>query len=114
MQDFIVLLKFEYSFPCVVAKKTGTYDDPTVEIQELTTVIKQDITALNSAVLDLQLLSNSQNESGDITVDITSHSSTVIDNLKNRLMTTTKDFKDVLTLRTEVCLKLRYGSSFVI
>ncbi|KMZ56202.1 putative Syntaxin [Zostera marina] len=85
----------------LLAKKTGTYDDPTVEIQELTTVIKQDITALNSAVLDLQLLSNSQNESGDITVDITSHSSTVIDNLKNRLMTTTKDFKDVLTLRTE-------------
>lgn len=77
-----------------------------MEIQELTTVIKQDITALNSAVMDLQLLINSQNESGNVTVDTTSHSSKVVDNLKNRLMTATKDFKDVLTLRTEVCFKL--------
>lgn len=51
--------------------------------------------------MDLQLLSNSQNESGNVTVDTTSHSSKVFDNLKNRLMTATKDFKDVLTLRTE-------------
>ncbi|RRT54005.1 hypothetical protein BHE74_00048462 [Ensete ventricosum] len=35
--------------------KTSVFDDPAVEIQELTSVIKQDITALNSAVVDLQL-----------------------------------------------------------
>lgn len=93
--------KFEFSLHAV-AKKTGTYDDPIVEIQELTSVIKQDITALNSAVVDLQLLCNSQNESGNITVDTTSHSTTVVDNLKNRLMNATKEFKDVLTSRTEV------------
>lgn len=92
---------FDFSL-YAVAKKTGTYDDPIVEIQELTTVIKQDITALNSAVVDLQLLCNSQNESGNITVDTTSHSTTVVDNLKNRLMNATKEFKDVLTSRTEV------------
>ncbi|KMZ55995.1 putative Syntaxin [Zostera marina] len=92
----------------ILAKKTGTYDDPIVEIQELTTVIKQDITALNSAVVDLQLLCNSQNESGNITVDTTSHSTTVVDNLKNRLMNATKEFKDVLTSRTEK-LKVHEG-----
>lgn len=84
-----------------LAKRTSVFDDPTFEIQELTAVIKQDITALNSAVVDLQLLCNSQNESGNISSDTTSHSTTVVDNLKNRLMGTTKEFKEVLTMRTE-------------
>lgn len=80
------------------------FDDPTQEIQELTAVIKQDITALNSAVVDLQLLCNTQNDSGSISSDTTSHSTTVVDNLKNRLMSATKEFKEVLTMRTEVSL----------
>ncbi|XP_077209801.1 syntaxin-32-like [Tasmannia lanceolata] len=84
-----------------LAKRTSVFDDPTVEIQELTALIKQDITALNSAVVDLQLLCNSQNEGGNISSDTTSHSTTVVDNLKNRLMSATKEFKDVLTTRTE-------------
>lgn len=84
-----------------LAKRTSVFDDPTLEIQELTAVIKQDITALNSAVVDLQLLCNNQNESGNISSDTTSHSTTVVDNLKNRLMTATKEFKEVLTMRTE-------------
>uniref|UniRef100_A0A7N0RAZ1 t-SNARE coiled-coil homology domain-containing protein n=1 Tax=Kalanchoe fedtschenkoi TaxID=63787 RepID=A0A7N0RAZ1_KALFE len=84
-----------------LAKRTSVFDDPTVEIQELTALIKQDITALNSAVVDLQLLCNSQNESGNISSDTTTHSTTVVDNLKNRLMSTTKEFKEVLTMRTE-------------
>ncbi|RDX99773.1 Syntaxin-32 [Mucuna pruriens] len=81
--------------------KTSVFDDPTMEIQELTGVIKQDITALNSAVVDLQLLCNSRNESGNVSADTTSHSSTVVDDLKTRLMSATKEFKDVLTMRTE-------------
>ncbi|CAM8922497.1 unnamed protein product [Rhodiola kirilowii] len=84
-----------------LAKRTSVFDDPTVEIQELTALIKQDITALNSAVVDLQLVCNSQNESGNISRDTTTHSTTVVDNLKNRLMSTTKEFKEVLTKRTE-------------
>lgn len=83
-----------------MAKRTSVFDDPTTEIQELTAVIKQDITALNSAVVDLQLHSNARNESGNR--DTTSHSTTVVDDLKNRLMTATKEFKEVLTMRTEV------------
>ncbi|KAM0030904.1 putative target SNARE coiled-coil domain, syntaxin/epimorphin [Helianthus debilis subsp. tardiflorus] len=84
-----------------LAKRTSVFDDPTKEIQELTAVIKQDITALNSAVVDLQLICNSQNESENVSSDTTTHSTTVVDNLKNRLMSTTKEFKDVLTMRTE-------------
>ncbi|POO04087.1 t-SNARE [Trema orientale] len=84
-----------------LAKRTSVFDDPTMEIQELTAVIKQDITALNSAVVDLQLLSNSRNENGNISSDTTSHSTTVVDDLKNRLMSATKEFKEVLTMRTE-------------
>ncbi|KAA8521752.1 hypothetical protein F0562_012425 [Nyssa sinensis] len=84
-----------------LAKRTSVFDDPTMEIQELTAVIKQDITALNSAVVDLQLHCNSRHESGTISSDTTSHSTTVVDDLKNRLMSTTKEFKEVLTMRTE-------------
>ncbi|XP_041022300.1 syntaxin-32-like [Juglans microcarpa x Juglans regia] len=84
-----------------LAKRTSVFDDPTKEIQELTVLIKQDITALNSAVVDLQLHCNSRNGSGNISSDTNSHSATVVDDLKNQLMSTTKEFKDVLTLRTE-------------
>ncbi|CAD5186688.1 unnamed protein product [Musa acuminata subsp. malaccensis] len=84
-----------------LAKRTSVFDDPTVEIQELTAVIKQDITALNSAVVDLQHLCDSQNKGGNMSRDTTNHSTTVVDNLKNRLMSTTKEFKEVLTMRTE-------------
>ncbi|XP_022729481.1 syntaxin-32-like [Durio zibethinus] len=83
-----------------LAKRTSVFDDPTMEIQELTAVIKQDITALNSAVVDLQLFCNSRNEGG-VSSDTSSHSTTVVDDLKNRLMSATKVFKEVLTMRTE-------------
>lgn len=96
-----------------MAKRTSVFDDPTMEIQELTGVIKQDITALNSAVVDLQLLSNSRNESGNASTDTTSHSTTVVDDLKTRLMSATKEFKDVLTMRTEV-LYLSYWCASVV
>lgn len=78
------------------------FDDPAVEIQELTSVIKQDITALNASISDLQSLCNSRNEGANRTKHSSEHSTMVVDTLKNRLMSTTKEFKDVLTLRTEV------------
>ncbi|KAE8710383.1 Syntaxin-32 [Hibiscus syriacus] len=59
-----------------LAKRTSVFDDPTMEIQELTAVIKQDITALNSAVVDLQLFCNSRNKGG-VSSDTSSHSTTV-------------------------------------
>ncbi|GLT80517.1 hypothetical protein SLA2020_519520 [Shorea laevis] len=83
-----------------LAKRTSVFDDPTMEIQELTAVLKQDITALNSAVVELQIFCSARNESG-VSSDTSSHSTTVVDDLKNRLMSATKEFKEVLTMRTE-------------
>ena len=85
-----------------MAKRSSVFDDPTREIQELTAVIKQEISSLNSALIDLQAVRNSHNDERTISRDTTTHSATVVDDLKNRLMDTTKEFKDVLTLRTEV------------
>eukprot|EP00475_Leptophrys_vorax_P036981 TRINITY_DN63229_c0_g2_i1.p1 TRINITY_DN63229_c0_g2~~TRINITY_DN63229_c0_g2_i1.p1 ORF type:complete len:383 (-),score=37.49 TRINITY_DN63229_c0_g2_i1:35-1183(-) len=89
-----------------LAKKTSMFDDPTAEIQDLTAVIKQDITALNASISDLQALCDAQAEASGgkgrgQNRHTSEHSSTVVDNLKSRLMNTTKEFKDVLTLRTE-------------
>jgi syntaxin 5 len=78
------------------------FDDPAVEIQDLTSVIKQDITALNAAISELQVLCDSWNEAANRTKHSSEHSTTIVDDLKSRLMSTTKDFKDVLTMRTEV------------
>ena len=77
------------------------FDDPAIEIQELTAVIKQDIEALKSAIDDLQRITDAS-DSGNRNKHTNDHSTTVVDNLKTRLMSTTKSFKDVLTLRTEV------------
>ena len=95
-------------FVSAVAKRTSMFDDPAVEIQELTAVIKEDITALNSAIADLHALCSSQNESGNQSKQSSEHSVTVVDNLKSRLMSTTKEFKEVLTMRTEVNVPLVY------
>ncbi|GJZ10485.1 hypothetical protein Tco_0545244 [Tanacetum coccineum] len=42
-----------------------------------------------------------QNEGENVSSDTASHSTTVVDDLKNRLMSTTKELKLVLTMRTE-------------
>ncbi|KAL2653045.1 hypothetical protein R1flu_021173 [Riccia fluitans] len=83
-----------------LAKRTSMFDDPATEIQELTAVIRTDIKALNDAIKDLQDLCNSRQDGASRTKHSSEHSTTVVDNLKSRLMNTTKEFKDVLELRT--------------
>lgn len=79
-----------------LAKRTSMFDDPAAEISELSTVVKQDIQALNTAIADLQTLAagGSNKQSAD-------HSHTVIDSLRTRLKDATKEFKDVLQARTD-------------
>ena len=79
-----------------LAKQTSMFDDPAEEINELATVVKQDIQALNQAISDLQTFS-----AGGPNKQSSDHSHTVIDNLRTRLKDATKEFKDVLTLRTD-------------
>ena len=80
-----------------LAKRSSMFDDPAKEIAELSAVIKSDITALNTAIAELQ------NHAARVssTKQGTDHSVTVVDTLKTRLMGATKSFKEVLTMRQE-------------
>ncbi|KAL9421644.1 hypothetical protein AB3S75_034009 [Citrus x aurantiifolia] len=84
-----------------LAKRSSMFDDPIVEIQELTALIKDDITALNMALSDLQTLQNLEIAEGNYSQDRVVHSATVCDDLKSKLMGATKELQDVLTTRTE-------------
>ncbi len=76
------------------------FGDPTSEIQELTQVIKQDLSKLNSDIADLQQRVKSQ--SYGETKHMRSHSSSVVVSLQSKLVDLSKDFKGVLEVRTEV------------
>lgn len=89
-------------FVILVAKKSSMFNDPIMEIQELTALIKTDITTLNSAVLDLQNIQKIDLADENYSEDRVVHSNAVCDDLKNRLMGATKHLQDVLTTRTEV------------
>ena len=45
-----------------LAKRTSMFDDPTQQINELTAVIKQDITNMNNDIAELQMLNSSGNK----------------------------------------------------
>jgi len=85
-----------------LARKSSMFNDPAVEIQELTALIKNEITALNSALSDLQAIQNMDMADGSYSQDRIVHSTAVCDDLKSKLMGTTKHLQDVLTARTEV------------
>ncbi|KAJ4720023.1 putative Syntaxin [Melia azedarach] len=84
-----------------LAKRSSMFNDPAVEIQELTALIKDDITALNTALSDLQTLQNLEIADGNYSQDRVVHSTTVCDDLNSKLMGATKELQDVLTTRTE-------------
>ncbi|RDX68667.1 Syntaxin-31 [Mucuna pruriens] len=84
-----------------LAKKSSMFNDPIVEIQELTALIKNEITALNSALSDLQTIQHMDMADGNYSQDRVVHSNAVCDDLKSKLMGATKHLQDVLTARTE-------------
>ncbi|KAL4289755.1 hypothetical protein GQ457_14G025500 [Hibiscus cannabinus] len=84
-----------------VAKRSSMFNDPIVEMKELTALINTDITDLDAALSDWQTLQNMEISDGHYSEDRVVHSTTVCDDLKNKLMGATKHFQDVLTARTE-------------
>jgi len=86
-----------------LAKRRGLFDDPSYEIQELTSVINQDIKNINSqlSVLQQQKSTMTGNTGFRKNKQIEVHSDTVMDALKSKLRDATKDFSQVLELRTE-------------
>lgn len=93
-----------------VAKSSSVFEDPTVDIQNLTAEISKEITALKSSVAYLQILFNSQNKGGNISRDAANHSTATVDILKERVMNTANEFNEVLTARK----KVRFMSSILL
>jgi len=80
-----------------LAKKKSLYDDPTEQIQHLTSIINQDIKNLNAQITYLQqereaLRRNKQTDQ---------HSDSIVNSLRYKLKDATKGFSQVLELRTE-------------
>ncbi|QCE01319.1 syntaxin 5 [Vigna unguiculata] len=94
-----------------LARRSSMFNDPAVEIQELTALIKNEITALNSALSDLQAIQNMDMADGSYSQDRIVHSTAVCDDLKSKLMGATKHLQDVLTARTEATAVATYLGS---
>uniref|UniRef100_A0A0R0G9Y0 Syntaxin-5 N-terminal Sly1p-binding domain-containing protein n=1 Tax=Glycine max TaxID=3847 RepID=A0A0R0G9Y0_SOYBN len=67
-----------------LARKSSMFNDPAVEIQELTVLIKNEITALNSALFDLQTVQNTDMADGGYSQDTIVHSTANIKAHENR------------------------------
>lgn len=80
-----------------MARQCGIYNDKTAQIQELTFEIRKTINALNLKVDTLQKAGANVGNGGHSR----QHYVTVTEVLKTRLLDVTKEFKDILTLRTE-------------
>jgi len=81
-----------------VAKRKTLFDDRPLEINELTYIIKQDLSSLNSQISSLQSLTKTQhpkaNQEGE-------HNKNVVFLLQGKLTDVSANFKDVLEVRTK-------------
>ncbi|OEH74046.1 putative syntaxin [Cyclospora cayetanensis] len=81
-----------------LARQCGIYNDKTAQIQELTFEIRKTINVLNHKT---DLLAKLGANVGGGSGHSRQHYVTVTEVLKTRLLDVTKEFKDILTLRTE-------------
>ncbi|KAI9189405.1 Integral membrane protein SED5 [Blastocladiella emersonii ATCC 22665] len=84
-----------------LAKRRTLFDDRPVEIAELTAVIKQDITALNTEIRALQALSQAHNARSRAGQHEEEHSKSVVVGLQSSLARASQGFAEVLEIRTE-------------
>jgi len=82
----------------ILAKKKSLFDDRPIEIQDLTYIIKQDISSLNKQIAQLQEFSRHRDEHSQ---HAKKHSSSVVVSLQSKLASMSKSFKQVLEIRTE-------------
>uniref|UniRef100_L7M6T8 Putative syntaxin 5a n=1 Tax=Rhipicephalus pulchellus TaxID=72859 RepID=L7M6T8_RHIPC len=83
----------------LLARRKTIFDDRPEEIQELTYIIKQDISSLNKAIAQLQEVARSRNQLGG--KHMQSHSNSVVVSLQSKLAAMSNDFKSILEVRTE-------------
>ncbi|XP_071833317.1 syntaxin-5-like [Apostichopus japonicus] len=82
----------------LLAKRKSLFDDKSVEIQELTYIIKQDINSLNKQIAQLQdFVKQRRSQNGHLQT----HSNTVVLSLQSKLANMSNDFKNVLEVRTQ-------------
>ena len=86
-----------------VAKRKTLFDDRPVEINELTYVIKQDLSTLNSKISSLQSLTKSQSSSlrNSSAEQEGEHNKNVVVMLQGKLADVGVNFKEVLEVRTK-------------
>ncbi|XP_011501054.1 PREDICTED: syntaxin-5 [Ceratosolen solmsi marchali] len=87
----------------LLAKKKSIFDDRQIEIEELTTIIKTDLSSLNQQIAKLQDLGRQQRENYQTSKGhhIASHSSSVVVALQSKLANMSNHFKSVLEVRSE-------------
>ncbi|KAJ8384592.1 hypothetical protein AAFF_G00200290 [Aldrovandia affinis] len=83
----------------ILAKRKSLFDDKAVEVEELTYIIKQDITSLNKQIAQLQDLMRSRGRQNGRHGQ--THSNTIMVSLQSKLASMSNDFKSVLEVRTE-------------
>lgn len=82
----------------IVAKRRTLFDDRPVEINELTFVIKQDLSSLNQQIGSLQVFTKQQHPKADQEGE---HNKNVVYLLQGKLTDVSVNFKDVLEERTK-------------
>ena len=75
------------------------FADPTEEINQLTLIVKQDIASLNAKLSELQRAM--RDGRGSASRQQASHSSSIVEQLKARLLDSAKDFQGLLQTRKE-------------
>ncbi|KFD63165.1 hypothetical protein M514_08384 [Trichuris suis] len=93
-QTFVKLEKLT-----IIAKKRTLFDDQMAEVDELTSIIKQDIALLNTQIASLQKLIH-RNMKFTAT-NQTQHSKSVVVSFQSRLASISSEFRSVLEMRTE-------------
>ncbi|XP_056365925.1 syntaxin-5 [Oenanthe melanoleuca] len=83
----------------ILAKRKSLFDDKSVEIEELTYIIKQDMGSLNQQIAQLQALARARGAPAGR--HLQSHSNSVLVSLQSKLASMSNDFKSVLEVRTE-------------
>lgn len=90
--------RIDFFFVGIVAKRRTLFDDRPVEINELTFVIKQDLSSLNQQIGALQAMSKQQHPKADQEGE---HNKNVVYLLQGKLTDVSVNFKDVLEARTK-------------
>ena len=89
-----------------MAKKKSIFDDRQIEIEELTTFIRADLSSLNQQIAKLQASGRRQREILTTSKGhhVASHSSSIVVALQSKLANMSNAFKSVLEVRSEVSI----------